>query len=184
MSDRIEPEFAPTYNGKYIAIEKRVLTYNSDEDYEEHTDKYDDIPYVIFKRTTDQHIIHIFEHYESEDDGKPLYFGAPVDDDLEPILLTPDDIPDRIAEHYNYANCIIYGTLQDELLNISRVVRLKKEGETVTNNIPSDIEKNIQKFLVKNTKIDKAPPDIEKNIQELLVKHTNIDNKNIDKTKI
>jgi uncharacterized protein YeeX (DUF496 family) len=61
---------------------------------------------------------------------------------------------------------------------------LKKEGETVTNNIPSDIEKNIQKFLVKNTKIDKAPPDIEKNIQELLVKHTNIDNKNIDKTKI
>jgi hypothetical protein len=158
-SDRIEREFAPKYNGIYTAIEKLVLKYDDehDEDYN-YRFKYDDVPYVIFERKTDQRIIHIIEDYGSKTkDGDRLYFNTPVDSirrSFEPKLFRTFDNPHTVGDHDLHAYCNIYSTLQDELLNVSRVTRLKKEGETVANNIPSDIEKNIQKFFVKNTKID------------------------------
>jgi hypothetical protein len=144
-SDVIESEFAPIYDGEYIAIEKHVLSEG--EEIEE------DIPYVVFKHKLDERIIHIIKSdYVNTIDGKPLYFSTPINKSLSPILFTTEDTSDSLSNHYTYASCDIETTLQEELLNVSRVARLKKNGKTVRNNIPSDIEKNIQTFFLEDPK--------------------------------
>jgi len=142
-NDDVETNFSPLYNGIY----KYVEGYNL---YPYHSKK--GVSYYKFEKNGDQ----IFLFYEDD----PVTYNNITTYFLMPVYYNDDDTmrgetPDYrwSDEYYNEYRqtryrCNVYKTYTEtDLLNVSRVSRLKK-------NIPIEMERNIQSFMVGKTKYD------------------------------
>lgn len=138
IEDWIFEEFAPKYNGSYTLRNIKKLPA---------TDEYIEEVYCIFENNKGN-TLYLFESHDVEEcGGYTCYFRCIVTRRGDPITIHEGDNAATYADYYNFAYCVI--SLDMDLLNVSRASRLNE-----TKPLPLDVERNIQSFMVGNTKLD------------------------------